>query len=299
MSSPQAAAVGTAAALYAADAAYRAMIAQTSLTVVRALVAGWNDVDSNDIAGSSRVWLQTAIEAVLTGRTDASRIADVYTRTVRQFVLPQAPAWTPPPAEPPNVEQIQNSLIYTGLATTARDLARAEATRRAAQSAEPVDPSGFAPDPNSSDRDLAGARQRIMAEGIARAAGAATRHVTTGGRDKMVLNVTSDTLARGWVRTTAAGCCYYCAMLASRGPVYKQDSFSSSNGRFQGAGEQKVHDNCGCGLRPWYEAGEDVPERVDELSDLWATSTTGFSGDRAILAFRRAYEGRGTPTAGR
>jgi hypothetical protein len=80
-------------------------------------------------------------------------------------------------------------------------------------------------------------------------------------------------------------------MLASRGLVYKEDSFEFSNEQFEGAGEQKVHDFCGCGLRPAYRDVDELPDRTAELEQMWIDSgSTRRPGETAINAFRRLYE---------
>jgi len=101
--------------------------------------------------------------------------------------------------------------------------------------------------------------------------------------------------------TTAAGCylrvtdadpCYFCAMLASRGPVYDEDSFDDSNPRFFGPGDYKVHDHCNCTLEPLYYSDAKAAGRAEEFEALWRTSGATKSGREAIREFRRAYEGR-------
>jgi hypothetical protein len=77
--------------------------------------------------------------------------------------------------------------------------------------------------------------------------------------------------------------------------VYKEESFVRSNSKFKDAdpgtiNEQKVHDNCGCGLRPVYTRFDDLPDRTEDYSDLWMDSTRGLSGADARNAFRKAYE---------
>jgi len=71
--------------------------------------------------------------------------------------------------------------------------------------------------------------------------GAVTRHVLDGGRETLLASVRRDRRARGWARVTSAEPCEFCAMLASRGAVYRETS-----GPFQS------HDHCACGLEPDY-----------------------------------------------
>jgi hypothetical protein len=279
-------AVGSAAALYVADATYRAIIARTALGIITIMRGEWASVDPDNLAGSSADWLQHTISLVLAGERSAIDAANSYTAAVRRISVPGAPAWRPTPIEPPTAEQVRSSIIFTGLAQTGQQLGKVENDIQSRKQ-NPEDPASH----EDLDRQASARKRQLMETAIQRAAGAATRYITTAGRDQLVDNVQKDDVALGWARTTKAGCCYFCAMLASRGPVYKKDSFKASNAAFHGVGDQKVHDNCGCGLRPLYSRDDPLPERTDEFEQLWIDKATG-SGAEAIRNFRRAYEGR-------
>lgn len=275
-------AVAGAAALLALDAAYRAAVARTSLEVARVLMVSWTSVDPDDLSGTSTEWLRSSLEAVLAGQRNATEIANAYTEQVRRIQAPRAPVFTLPAPPPPNVEQVRRSLEYTGIKQTAIELGRLQAVRDGDIEAEPED----------ADRTLEGRKRQLVEDAVRRAVGSAIRLVTTAGHDQLIQNVQQDGAALGWARTTKPGSCYFCAMLASRGFVYKKDSFEASNAQFQGIGEQKVHDNCGCGLRPIYNTSDAPPDRMRELEQMWIdmTTETGKGGQAAIREFRRRYE---------
>jgi len=110
--------------------------------------------------------------------------------------------------------------------------------------------------------------------------GAVTRLVLQGARDTIVETVKRDREALGFARVTDGNPCYFCAMLASRGAVYK----SRSTADFQ------PHDRCGCQPEPVYsDSNYKIPGRAAEFAALWEESTQGYSGKDAINAFRRAY----------
>lgn len=274
---------GGAAAYLALDAAYRAATARTSLAVMRALDLDWKSVNPDNIAGSSGPWLANAIEIVLAGRRQAFQYANLYTDGVRKLAAPDAPVFTPPAQLPPNVEQIRTSLVFQGLATTAREVARVDAVKDAETEGGTV--------PREESVGTAEARKKqLMEEAFARVAATSARFVTVAGHEQIFENIKADPRARGWVRTTKPGCCFFCAMLASRGAVYKETSFQESDPRFHGPGNHKVHDSCGCGLRPTYSDTDPMPDRVDQLSDLWIDSQEKRKpGESAINAFRRIY----------
>lgn len=282
-------AVGGYAAL---DAAYRAAVAQTSIAVAQGLLYRWTSVSSDDLAGTAAGWLIDGVGLVLAGQRRAADIANRYTLAVRGIAAPGAPAFTPPPLRPPNEEQIRNSLEFVAFKQTGREIGRLVAVRDAGY-AEPDDrEEGESPDRESADRTFQGRREQLMRDAIQRAAGAAVRHITSAGHRQIEDNVRSDSVAIGWARTTKPGCCYFCAMLASRGFVYKEESFEESNARFEGMGEQKVHDNCGCGMRPLYSRADPLPDRSEELERMWIemSDETNFGGKQAVNEFRRRYE---------
>lgn len=136
------------------------------------------------------------------------------------------------------------------------------------------------------------------------AAGAAVRHGLNGGRALISDGALErDRFAVGYQRITREGCCYFCAALASRGPVYRLDSFDDSNSLFSStaggsfedprvvrAGEVKVHDRCRCGFQVIFKRSDAMPDRERAYADLWAAVARG-KGDQ-MKRFRAAYEGR-------
>jgi hypothetical protein len=73
-------------------------------------------------------------------------------------------------------------------------------------------------------------------------AGMARRQVLSGGRQLVDLTTKADRNALGWRRVTDGDPCTFCAMLASRGPVYGSAGKADSVG---GTG-LRYHGHCGC-----------------------------------------------------
>lgn len=122
-------------------------------------------------------------------------------------------------------------------------------------------------------------------------ASAVVRHAQAGGRQTIHDNSEADETALGWVRVTRAKPCHFCAMLASRGLQYrafKEGSFDRSDARFTGDGDAKVHDSCGCSLKPVYTTNDPLVDRTKEFADMW--SMWGAGGGDAALRFRRGYD---------
>lgn len=122
--------------------------------------------------------------------------------------------------------------------------------------------------------------------------GAATRHVINGGRDEIQSALDEDPVALGYIRVTDANPCYFCAMLASRGPVYGDDSFDQSDPRFIGEGSHKVHDHCGCSVEPVYSRKTAWPGRARDAEEAWISLSNDLGKVPTINDFRRRWEGR-------
>ena len=91
----------------------------------------------------------------------------------------------------------------------------------------------------------------------------------------------------GWARVlTGAESCGFCAMLASRGPVYKSKKTASDAGGVDG---MAYHDNCDCEVVLVREDQDWVGrEEYEALEQLWASSTAGTNGKTALKAFTAA-----------
>lgn len=99
------------------------------------------------------------------------------------------------------------------------------------------------------------AARRVMTQ---QATGAARRLILAGARESVAATVAEATQIRGYRRVTSGSPCAFCAMLASRGGVYKSEATA---GR-----DQQWHDHCVVG-------------------------STSVQGPRTELAYRRWYEG--------
>jgi len=120
----------------------------------------------------------------------------------------------------------------------------------------------------------------VRDESFEAAAGSATRHVLTGGRRSLLTLVEADPQALGWARVTDGDPCAFCAMLASRGPVYGSEAAAGFS----------AHDACACTAEPVYSRQAPWPGRAREFQELWRETTRNTSGRDSINAFRRAYE---------
>lgn len=116
-------------------------------------------------------------------------------------------------------------------------------------------------------------------------AGAAQRLALAGERDTVAATVRDSETIVGWRRQTDADPCFWCAMLASRGSVYKTAA-TAGDPRFGGT---QYHDHDQCIAVPLFEV-EDEPAEVLELQERWRQVTAGRSGRAAVREWRRWWD---------
>lgn len=111
--------------------------------------------------------------------------------------------------------------------------------------------------------------------------GAGKRLALSGGRQQLINLTKSDKDAVAWARVSDGQPCYFCAMLVSRGPVYKADT-----------AHFKAHNRCGCSVRPVFKDDPDGGWSPDAkaLNDLW---TGKFDPDRPAFSTLTINEWRG------
>jgi len=132
--------------------------------------------------------------------------------------------------------------------------------------------------------------QQAARDALADAAGAAGRHVLEGGRQAQLHLVHADDAAKGWMRITDGEPCAFCAMLASRGPVYKSEQSANYvvNPKAKRPLGALYHDNCGCSAEAVYDRGQEWPALNREFRELWNRVAKGQKDP--LNAFRRELE---------
>lgn len=137
--------------------------------------------------------------------------------------------------------------------------------------------------------------QQAMEAAAVRMVGSTQYLALEGGRSVMQRSIEEDEQATGWARVTDGDPCAWCAMLASRGPVYKSERTAGrdTNARFEGDGEFKYHDHCACQAWPAFTQDEPFIGVAEKLYDDWLRETRGRGGKHAVNAFRRWWESEG------
>lgn len=266
----------------AIDEAHRLAQARTAAVAATVAARAWRQVDPQRISATSPAFVNTALAAIESSRRRSVDLAGAYAQRTRLEQDPGLPRLTLPPPPPFNVEQVRASLTYLGPVSAGRQVASGLAVPTVEEDDDLEVPPARAT-PKTVDR--------IMERAAIQIVGAAIRHVQNGGRFMVDAVVESDQKAVGYIRITRDNPCSFCAMLASRGPVYKESSFSRSDPRFDGPGNHKVHDSCGCTIRPLYSKSRfAMPENNQKYLELYETATRGYRGKDAQNAFRRAFE---------
>jgi hypothetical protein len=240
--------------------AHREAQAQLSAQTVAELLALWPLVDWRRLADTYPVWVEQVAALIARQRVVSASLAGAY---LRAFRAAQGIPGNPVVALAGAADQswIDTSLRVTaGLSLKKLSLYPAE---------------GFM-------------TEKILANAFVRSSGAVQRIVADAGRTTIEGSVLADKTALGYTRIIHGRTCAFCAMLATRGPVYKSRqtaSFALDGHRY--------HDHCDCTAEPLYEGMEYDPQAdVKALNDLYASSAAGTSGKASIHAFAKAYYAR-------
>jgi hypothetical protein len=114
----------------------------------------------------------------------------------------------------------------------------------------------------------------------------AMRHTLNAGRETMRQAATEDPAAWGWARITDADPCKFCAMLATRGAVYKTS-------RTAGDETNRYHDGCACSVVAVFNGPPARPRRSAEARHASRRGADGLTDrQRAVIeAVRREVHG--------
>lgn len=212
------------------------------------MVTAWGLLDPENLDGTVDAWLRLAVPVLRSQKAASARLASAYLTAYRNLeVGTAAPAVVPRLADTLDPRQALTSLTVTGPVRVKLATARGV--------------------------PVAGASQL----GRDASARAAMRLVLDGGRATIVDTLASDPSAHGWARATSGSPCAFCAMLASRGPSYSEET----------AGFE-AHDGCSCSAEPVYDPAGDWPAGARQYQDLWKQAKAA-DGD-TTAAFRQLVE---------
>lgn len=165
---------------------------------------------------------------------------------------------------------------------------RIEADRQLEESLRVTGPVGLKKQASRIDKEAA---RRKMGE---RMGGSAQRQVLGPARKLTVDTIEKSKVIVGYRRVTSDSPCAFCAMLASRGPVYHSETSAEivGSGRIRGSRDvgSAYHDNCHCVAEPVYSTDREPIPYAAEWQEAKALATE--EGIRVDVAFRRIVEGR-------
>lgn len=107
-----------------------------------------------------------------------------------------------------------------------------------------------------------------------------------GGREVIADAIQRDRLVKVVARGTSSDPCAFCAMLASRGFVYKGEASAGVGGDEI----ERFHVNCHCFPIVRFVRSSELPELNRYFQEMWAEVTRGYSGNEARKAWRRWIE---------
>lgn len=132
---------------------------------------------------------------------------------------------------------------------------------------------------NSGREKTVALQQRLDAKGSI-AAGVLDRDIMSSGRRVIRQSGLRDKRRKAWMRITGPHPCSFCAMLASRGAVYKSEKSAGGDGNM-------YHANCHCHVVPVWTDNWAYSKRDQYFIDNWPKVTKGYSGNGALNAWRR------------
>ncbi|AWY07573.1 hypothetical protein SEA_YOSIF_9 [Streptomyces phage Yosif] len=243
-------------------------------------------------------------ERPLEGRTEAPATRET---TTPSEPATQAPVAETPPSEPAQeVEEDEDddARLDRILVEEMEGIARAEeeAERAAAQELrELLDTLGTANlekkvgdiDNSAPASEVDAARDLAHQQAGARQAAAAERVAMNGARSTVWSHLNKDKKVLGYIRLSRTGTpCGWCAMLISRGAVYKSRASAEGGGSVASFGDgDKYHDNCHCYAEPVFSREQYANSPAYGLNrqyqELWPEVTKGLSGKSALAAWRR------------
>lgn len=236
--------------------------ARLAEAIARLIAARWRTLVTAPGVGGDE-FLERALRDIRMQYDRSSRLASSYYGQSRRLAVPGAPAFAPT-APVLEDEAVIVALVASGFEELSRELAAGQ--------------------------DLAAALERAGDS----AARAAARTSLAGGRHLITDAVARDSVALGYywqTREDGKAPCSWCAMLASRGPVFKETSWESDP-RPDGRKKVSAHDNCACHLAPVWSQDQELPDGIADLYNDWidVQATGRWGGHDAIKAWRRFYE---------
>jgi hypothetical protein len=311
----------------AVNRAFQAALAKQGAEALAEAVVIWNQLPADRASEVSAVWLGKAVHMILTRRERSRELGLAYYRLVRALRTGKTVGDKRRP-EPKYVSIDKLRREFEALAASkplpkiedAKSIPRADRIEVdfVLDIDEIADRQDRATDvyarndlaylgPNSykkavaqeigdgssvSAADADKSREELRKKAGYRQASSAERHVLNGARSMIWEAGSKDKELIGFIRLSRTGTpCGWCAMLISRGAVYRGTQGSSAEVTF---GDLDLyHDNCKCYAEPVYSEEQESSDPSyalnREYKRLWPIVTKGLGGKEALAAWRRYF----------
>lgn len=202
--------------------AHRIAQVELSQQAIAAALVVWAELNPGNLAATRERWLQLLVTLIGIFDVRSAELAVSYLQQFRSVEgNPDGPIEGRRDFKPGGTARV---LDYNGPATIIRHI------KAGMQPAE--------------------AKRRVQQTMV----GAVQRQVLEGGRRVVDLSALSNPVSKGWRRVADSDPCTFCALMASRGPVYRSES-SAGSGR-------KYHNKCGCTVEEVF--GQWRPNRAEQ-----------------------------------
>jgi len=236
--------------------AHRLQQVRLGALTTREVLALWRLIDLDDLDASAEIWVRAVARIVAQQRDKSAALARRYLVAHRSLILgASAPAVVGLEVPELVVPALRSSLLTVG-------------------------PYGLRN--RVANRGLTVARASDIAK--VEASRVAMRESLAGGRGLIDRVVNRDRAVQGVQRRTASSPCSFCALLASRGAVYK----SEETARFS------PHSGCGCQPEPVYSRKQKRTPQAERFYKQYdqAADRAYDEGVSVDVMFRRIREGR-------
>lgn len=232
--------------------------------------ADWRSLDFADLRGSTEIWLEQAYPDV---ERAWGRVQLETAGFLDDFLFARAMQSGDP--VPDLIQAWVDRPLFTDGAFLAPQIDRGRVTAALVSSG-----------PGAVFSSLPAPESKAMGDGFTSSLGIAVAEAMNGGSELFrAVAKRKPSLVKGWQRITDGDPCAFCALLASRGPVYqdlsriadthvKWQAYSKLESADNGA---RVHSNCKCTLIPVYKnGGEELAGWSKVADDIWFGRVPGY-----------------------
>ena len=260
--------MATAEAIYAAERHRAAQLGLRSEMLLE-LSTLWLSLDPYRLDETTPSWLHQVVALIVAHRRRSAELAIEFYEEYRSYELGSSPSFRGSTGLIPPREAIETSMRVLGPVGIKKRVGKGML--------------------------LEDARNTAFVE----VSGAAGRHVLNGGRDATFDAIVRDEVALRWARKTGPNPCWFCAMLASRGPVYHSRFSASRKGedapsvrRGTGVFGEMFHDHCQCTVVPVFSMDDEWPDRGREFEAAWKELSQILGRSPTAQEWRKFYNER-------